>query len=449
MRTGRGWARRAGRAGLTLLVALACVLFSDAASWATLVGSQLASPTTNRAGWSYLAYTLKSTDWSGACSNSSTGDTVTGPYNCTNGLTYFDLSYPSADAGLLFTYRMACTDGTLAVPGSAASSVTTSQVFASAQATFFDGCSGHGGASGIEYDVKDAGTWKVAAYAGSPPQESTWGAAVGAQFTAPVAWCASTDFTDVAGSYSGTTLAVRFKWLNAKKPAGGWPVYAPDPGSASGTAAMTVSTSATVDGQTGYYYATASLSASPSAMTARIAAAADSSGNPGCSVSLTLSSNAVQSSGGYDTGSSTNSHCHLSFNPIVYFQCLFWPDSSFQQWHDFEENAKVKPPLSLFIGGIPYIQAVFNDNDTAVSCGTQGDNSNLAPLQCPGVFSSDGLAIDQAGNAYDASTLAAMADVVQNTSPGQIYYHLVEVAIAVGFLFLAWRRLAASFGEKG
>lgn len=286
-------------------------------------------------------------------------------------------------------------------------------------------------------------------------------------FSAASTACTTTSFTSVSGSYSGTTLAVRFGYAPSSKPSGGWNVIAPDPGNNNGTPTGVVGLNATVDGAANTYYASFTLSTAPSTMTARIWANDASDAYQNCYVSLTLSSNAISSTppvtgqtGGNDTGTDNTqaTNCGLSLNPAHWIKCLFWPETSFQQWNSLQSTAKTHVPTSLVIGGIGYVsttEQVFQNNSTT---GNACDNGDYA-ASCDNVPAFDGPAVCNASEAQTGITnpdcysarlnlITSAGDVIQNHAWGNILYGMMSIGVAVTGFMLCWRLVSASIGGK-
>lgn len=279
-------------------------------------------------------------------------------------------------------------------------------------------------------------------------QDSDGGSATGSQTVNVQTPSCGAGVTDLAAGYSGQNLTVRFHW-GSTAPAGGWDVYAPDPGNVSSYPAVTgtVSPSATVDGEPGYFFVTIPLAAAPSPMTVRVV-----STDPAqpCFAAGSVSSNAVgsgatQSGAG---GSSQPASCALWDLPC-WFQKLFFPSASLTQWQTFESNAQNKPPLSVIIGGIPYLQAAIGDF-SGVGCSQQGTQ---LPDCNTGVFSTQGLVPSNGGDPslpinYPHFDLLAGAATDMGTSWGKVLFTLEQIAVWASCCYLVWGRLSRSFGGK-
>lgn len=246
-----------------------------------------------------------------------------------------------------------------------------------------------------------------------------------------------------AGSYIGGQLAVRVTGVSAV-PAGGWAVYGPDPGNNTPTSspAFTFGASATVDGQAGTYYAAGALSAD-SAMTARVVAL-DSTGGPTCYLSLALSSNAVGSSAPVPvdqtnpSGSDVGGSCSWSWNLLRGLVCLFAPQpSQLTSWSAKVNDIKTHPPVNIMTGGFDLISELVSSSGCAWDSNAGG---NCQQATSAGDFSTD--------DGQHVNFLTAAAQLVQTTTAGGILYDLMKAAIWFGFAWWAWERVSRSFGGK-
>jgi len=208
-----------------------------------------------------------------------------------------------------------------------------------------------------------------------------------------IALCPSTTVTDVAGSYSGGALAVRFKWLGTV-PTGGWDVYAPDraPPAAtpSTTPTMVIPSTANVDGSPGYYAASAAVTA-PAAMTYEVRQHGALNGNQGCYKAGTLSSNPVNAGGnsattpGAGSGDSTDENgqdCgawwHIACHIKAALRALFIPSGTTQSSvQAFGNTMANKAPFGYVAGTVASWNAVLAEADFCSAdmghCNAAGD----------------------------------------------------------------------------
>lgn len=170
-------------------------------------------------------------------------------------------------------------------------------------------------------------TWRAADWTGGATNGAVYGPSMpwpsDARWPTPSDWCSSADFADAsAGWTSASGLTVRFKWRNASLPPSGWIVT-----NGAGTITYgTLPTTATVDGNPGYFWGKFAAASAPTSIT--ITSGANASGAAGCSVTIgTIKQTDVapgaSTYGATDPETETETDC--GWNPYCYTKAaLHW-----------------------------------------------------------------------------------------------------------------------------
>lgn len=284
-----------------------------------------------------------------------------------------------------------------------------------------------------------------------PGSASTWTALA----LSPLGVCTG---YSVAGSYVGTTLAIRAQLPSGTTfPTGGLRVDVPDLASNATTAdypstpTLAITSGASVDGQPNTYYATTTLSTAPTTKTFRVSPV-DGTGKPTCYASGVLSSNAINQTApavtGNDGNSDGTSNCGVSWNLLTDFKCgfrwAFYCDSTcFSGWQSRVNTVKSNPPLNIFISGVTFM----NDTIGAVSCNIQGncDPNAIGNPTDPTIPAFD--SPDPNDTTHKLDLVQAVGDMMQ-TGYGRTLYLIEEIGLYLFFIWFIWDRLSRSFGGK-
>lgn len=403
----------------------------------------------NYQGWGANSITSTS---AGYCGDTNTYAT---PMQCNSasgqqGNLFWNETIPSAYLGMRWWFWIRCTDGTIG--GSYASS--TGQVLNSTSP--WDGSTSfcysptgaHGFVDGFEIDAQITGGTKYCVLTSGNAPAAGWGNPSGATCAAPVAWCQNSNFVNATGSWDGSALAVRFGWNGAALPHNGvssWSVVAPDPGTSTG-ATFSMSFANVVDGAPGIYYGRTSL-ATLSSMTARIYAPTDNGGNPGCYISVALSSVPISQTPTTTSAGDNSQPSSCSFYDLpCWIQKLFFPTHALDDWRTLKDTAQSHAPISLVVSGTDFIYNTFQVLHTDSAAPDGANDCVTAFHACADISTQDPTGINT--DAHTFKPLSGATAAVQTTW-GQVYYALAKISIYASAFFVIWKMVTRSFGGKG
>lgn len=261
------------------------------------------------------------------------------------------------------------------------------------------------------------------------------------------------NLTDARAGYDGTSLAVTFKAAGTL-PAS-WALFDPLPTQgASNTVIATIPTTATVDGQPGYYYWKGTPSNTVTAGDTVELTAGTTWTQSACSVGLKVSSNLpIAGASTTDKTDHSGSDCSISWNILSDVKCaLDWAfhpsQTDVDGWHSRIDSIEAHPPTNFMVGGYDLITQTLGNVDCQVT-NTTGTNA-----QCP-----EGSSINHPivpttfdgpdpGNTTHVNFLSSASDMMQNNPWGHIVFTMLVFGVWGIFIIAAIQRIRHSLGGR-
>lgn len=260
------------------------------------------------------------------------------------------------------------------------------------------------------------------------------------------------NFGTVRASYIDGEFRIYFA-ITPPAPSQGWEVFVPDPGNGATNVYPVLQISAVmVTGATNWYGGRIDMPP-PTDYTYRLQV----KGNPNCYKigPVSLTELAVADYGDATSGEDAEYGCN-GWNPLNYLKCLFIPKTLGQQWSELTDTAKTRPPLSIIVGGVSWMQFFYNmfkeDYETEAwraswACDSDGDGqgdgncgAGVLDVKYDRDNPSHRIKFDLLG--YAANFMA--------TNPTAIWFNrFVGIVFWFAFFVWAWDRIGSSFGSRG